>query len=94
MQKREWNPKYVVCYDLFDVLQGCFVVYSSNIIMTRKRTREPCVDHRKNHDANVRFEDGRMVMTDPTGAVWDVPTPKNKPHPKTVEEEEDWTEKK
>lgn len=52
--------------------------------MLRRKTQsgEKSVDHRIKHDANVRFEDGRMVMTDPTGAVWDVPMPRTKPLPR------------
>ena len=50
----------------------------------RVQTGEKSVDHRINHDVNVSFEDGRMVMTDPTGTVWDVPIPKSKPLPRVT----------
>ena len=50
----------------------------------RMRSGETCVDHRIKHDANIRFEDGRAVMTDPTRAVWDLPMPKSKSLPQLV----------
>ena len=54
--------------------------------MPRRRMRygEACVDHRINHDANIRFEGGRIVITDPIGAVWDLPMPKSKPLPQMI----------
>ena len=61
-----------------------YKVYCTRVTMPRRRTQsgEKSVDHRIKYDATVRFEDGRMVMTDPTGAVWGVPVPKTKPLPR------------
>lgn len=64
----------------FDPYEGCCT--RDKMPRRRMQSGEKPVDHRIKHDANVRFEDGRMVMTDPTGAVWDVPMPKTKSLPR------------
>ena len=47
--------------------------------MVKTRSGKLCVDHRINHDPNIRVENSKKVMTDPNGVVWDVPVAKSKP---------------